>query len=403
MKLTFLLSLLVHLAWLVIGTYSFYNFNSNGLLATADSGYYMTVSQAFAAHQGFVYHQSYWTVFPPFYPIILSLFLPTPSSDPIMISPRLHSALFGLLLFAVSLSQGFLRARTCAIQLTLPLLVLASPIFGVASYIWTEELYVVLTTVMLLLLMWHQRSMAWTWLITLGIVTSLAPVTRYIGMVNIVTTTLYLAFIFSGRWWVKLFKCALFAIITAIPLAAWCARNYTVDKTFFGSRPPGGPPLPYNLHTSWLTFSGWFETVADGRISILWIVIPIVVYATLCLRASIPWKKCWPCLLFIGMYVALLNVSASRHRHDPIDTRLLIPIYTPLLFLLGAVAKTTLANGTRTLKTLVLGTIALMTMSNILNFGKMYYDLSQHRRELVCRYNSFPPPSMNCTPQEPER
>ena len=320
-----------------------------------------------------------------------------------MFSPRLHSALFGLLLFAVSLSQGYLRARTCAIQLVLPLLVLASPIFGVSSYIWTEELYVVLTTVMLLLLMWHQSSTSWTWLITLGIVTSLAPITRYIGMVNIVTATLCLAFIFSGRWWVKLFKCALFAIITAIPLAAWCARNYTIDKTFFGIRPPGGPPLTHNLHTSWFTFSGWFETVTDGRITILWIVIPIMAYATLCVRSSIPWRKCWPCLLFIGIYVALLNVSASRHGHDPIDTRLLVPIYTPLVFLLGAVAKTTLAKGTRTLKTLVLGTIVLITISNIINFGQMYYDLPQHRRDLVCRYNSFPTPSMNCAPQETER
>jgi hypothetical protein len=379
---------------MVLGGYVFYVTAPSELLMTADSGYYATVAEALRKHQGFSHHGRYWTVFPPLYPLILSL--SGPSLTPIQFAPILHAALFGLLLFTVSIQQGYQNARTLPINLIFPLLALVSPVFGVASYIWTEELYIVLTTLMFLLLWRHPSSVSWVWLLPLGLVTSLAPITRYIGIVNVVTATTFLFFIFTGRWWVKILKCVAFALVTATPLATWCYRNYAIDGTLFGIRPPRSSPISQNLAQSWLTFSSWFETVGEARVSILWLVIPTLLYATIRVRAFIPWKKCAPLILFIGAYLAFLNVSASMHVHDPIDTRLLVPLYVPLVFLLGCVTQTTLSFGSRITQTVILSALALITLSNALIFGKVYYDLPLHRHELICRHNSFPPPSANC-------
>lgn len=388
---------MVHLAWLAIGMYSFYVFNPGQLLLTADSGYYTTVAESLRKHQGFAHHGKHWTVFPPLYPLILSLC--GPRHNPIQFALLLHTVLFGLILFTVSWEQGYRNIRTLPVSLLFPLLVLFSPVFGVASYIWTEELYILLTSLMFVLLWRDQTPVSWWRLIALAFVTCLAPITRYIGMVNILTATAYLAFVFTGRLWTRFLKCAAFAIITTIPLAIWCYRNYLIDGTLFGVRPPRYIPISHNLSKTWHTFSGWFSTVGEAQVSILWIVIPSVLYVAMRLGAFIPWKRCAPLLAFIGMYLTFLNISASTHVHDPIDTRLLVPLYVPLVFLLGAVVRATLSFGTKGTQTLILSALALITLSNFINFGKMYYDLAQHRYDLICRYNSFPPPSANCPPQ----
>jgi hypothetical protein len=390
---------MTHLAWLAIGAYSFYVTNSSGLLRTADSDYYMTVAHALGSHQGFSHNGRYWTVFAPLYPLVLSL--PGPSWPPLLFAPLLHAALFGMIMFASSLFQEYRTRGTFVINLLFPLMVLVSPIFGVTSYLWTEALYIILTTLMLILLSWHRSRVSWTWLLALGIVTGLAPIVRYIGVVNILTATACLALLFTGRWWTKLLKCLAFGISTAIPLATWCLRNYAIDGTLFGVRPPANNPITENLYRSWIAFSDWFVLAHDKHLTVLWIVVPMTLYATLQVRASIPWRKCLPLLLFVGLYVAFLNISASKHVLDPIDTRLLSPIYIPLLFLLSLLVKTTVTSAPKTTQTLMLTALISIVLSNFLNFGKMYYDLPQHRHDLVCRYNYCAPPSANCPPRSP--
>lgn len=391
------LNWVIHLAMLAAATYLFYVTNSQGLLLTADSGYYSTVALALSADQGFSHHGRYWTVFPPLYPLVLSL--PGGIWPPIRFAVLLHSGLFGFLTFAVSVHQGHQGTWRLAISLLLPLLLMISPVFGVGSYIWTELLYIFLTTLMFFIIWSHRLRSSTTWLILLGLVTCLAPVTRYIGMVNIVTATVCLVFVFSGRWWIRLLKCGAFGVITAVPLVIWCIRNYSIDGTFFGVRPPRYTPISVNLHATWVTFCSWFDTIADGHINLIWIALPIFLYVTLKVWASLPWGKCASIVLFVTMYLGFLNISASKHVHDPIDTRLLIPIYVPLLLLLSIVVTTAMSTATRTTRVLAVAMITIFAFSNIHNYGKMLYNISEHRQDLICRYNSFPPPSANCQPR----
>jgi hypothetical protein len=386
-----------HLAWLFLGTYSFYVINSSGLGFTADSGYYSTVAYALRAHQGFSHHGSYWTVFPPLYPLVLSL--SGPSLNPVQFAPLLHSALFGVLLFAVSLQQGYLSARTFLVNLCIPLMVLFSPVFEVASFLWSEALYIVLTTLMFLLLWLLQRRVWWAWLVPLAIVTGLSPVSRYIGVVNIFTATVSQGLILRGRWWTRILQCAAFAFVTAIPLGIWAFRNYSIDQTFFGVRPPSHIPITDNIYRTWVTLSGWFETVGNSHITILWLVVPTIVYAISQVRASIRWRACVPLLLYITVYVAFLNISLTRYVTDPIGTRFLAPVYVPLVLLLGLIITATLERAKRSTRFLMIGALALIMVSNMIHFGKMYYDLPQYQHDLVCHYTFRPPPSANCPPE----
>ena len=396
MKPALFLTLIVNLAWLILGIYWFYDVNASELAFTADSGYYVTVAYGLKAHQGFTHHGDFWTVFPPLYSLLLSL--SGSSLAPNQFAPLLHAALFGILLFAISLQQGRMSKRTFLVNLCIPLLVLFSPVFEVSSFLWSEELYIVLTTLMFVLLCGDQQSISLPRLIALGVVTGLAPISRYIGVVNIVTATVSLAFILRGRWWSRILTCAAFGFVTIIPVAVWCFRNYSIDGTLFGVRPPTNTSLADNLYHSWVTFSGWFEPIDNGWITILWIVIPVVAYLMLRVRMSLPLQKCFHMALFIGTYVAFLNVSVSKNLVDPIGTRFLSPVYVPLALLLGLIFKTSLSHGSNVTRAIAIATLILLIGNNTLRFGRQHYDAPKYRHDLLCKHTYRPPPSMNCPP-----
>jgi hypothetical protein len=386
---------LISVLWFAVAGYTFFVFSQPKLLMTADSGYYVTVAHSLATFQGFSHHGQYWTVFPPLYSLILSLFAFL--HNPLQSAPILHALLFGLFILGIALQSSRHNESRPIISLTLPLLAFFSPVFGVASYMWTEILYLVITTFMLLLLCNPANKWSKIWLGLLVFVTSLAPVTRYIGVVNILVATLCLFFTFRGQWWKRFYKCAAFGGIALLPTLVWSLRNYSIDGSFFGTRPPSRTPLIQNLTNSAHVLTDWFSPVVDVWPSPLWLVVPALIYAVLAVPKSIPWRAIAFLFLFEITYLCALNISASRHLIDPIDTRLLIPIYPPLLCIFGLILNATLSGNNKISRALMITVFAVLVLNNFLSFGRMFYDLPQHRRDLICRLNYRPPPNINCS------
>ena len=396
MNRSVVISFSIHFGWLCLGWYLFSLPNDSSLLMTADSGYYATVAEALRSHRGFTHHGEYWTVFPPLYSLVLSL----AGSDRTVIqfAPLLHAALFGTLLMIVSSVQNYQTPRMIVASLFFPLLILFSPIFGVSSYLWTEELFIILTGLLLMLLRLHPTKISWTWLIALGIVSSLAPITRYIGIVNIFTASIYLTLVFGGRWWQRIMKSAGFGLAASIPLTIWCYRNYQIDGTFFGTRPPSETTLYQNLLNSFFTFTEWFEIAIDGiNFNVLWLVTPVILYAGMRIRSFILWKQYLPPFLYVGAYTVALNRSASTNWIDPIETRLLVPVYLPLVFSLCSLTQTIFTFGKKSTQLLIVAALMLLLIGNVFSFGKMCYNLPQHNHELICWYNYHYPPSVDCS------
>lgn len=143
---------------------------------------------------------------------------------------------------------------------------------------------------------------------------------------------------------------------SALPVWWWLARNRSIDGTWTGARAPGGGSLLGPLRTAAATLGTWvLGRPFEGGIYMTWADYPasarmaggaaavlMAVGLGAATVASIRGRTVQPlalaCVIVVGAYVAF---SAWRFVHvelGPLDNRMMIPVYVPLVLLaaLGA-------------------------------------------------------------------
>lgn len=180
---------------------------------------------------------------------------------------------------------------------------------------------------------------------------ALAALTRYIGITLIVTGMLIVFWAQREDWRAALKRAFTFGFFASLPLLLLLWRNFTLTGTFFGERGGSMYSLVENMgHTfvvlrtwylppvfvsafRWLipsnplanrlayTFIGLLVGFAFGR-------VPRGVWR----RAAEGVRRGYPLLLYTGIYLVILLLSATSTGFNRISSRLLSPIYIPLFF-----------------------------------------------------------------------
>ena len=282
-------------------------------------------------------------------------------SDPLEVGRVLNAFAFGVTILAVGLC---LRSRRCADPLVVigcAATLVSLPLLHVASWLWSESLFIMFATLSIAGMATYfggGSSATMSSLIWAAVFAALACLTRYIGVTIIMSTAVLLLYRRDAFSSANLKDSCIYMLISATPITLWVARNYVGSRTLFGSRIPYESEFPLFEHVRVLlnTLSSWMPTLDAGSRDALLELIGVLAIAAAALSlvvavrsrdgrhtstigegSSSPWPSFTsiaPFAVFTAVYLALLLIFKTFFQIDPLGSRLLSPIYVPLLITL---------------------------------------------------------------------
>jgi hypothetical protein len=347
-KLLVLLFLSVAGVFLVLACTSKY-----GAGISHDSVAYMYAARSLADGKGFLYF-GYGTPFvqwPPLFPTLLGLMLKA-GVDYVIAGRYINALVFGLIIF-------FTGRRLLSKIETYPLalmgqaaILLSYPLAFVSKFIWTEPLFILFLTLFIFKLEDYLIENKAKDLALSSVFAALACLTRYIGVTAIITGLLLL-FLQSKKFQHKLENMAVFGFVSAVSLMIWFARNYMVFSTTVGSRMPSQYTLGQNLKLTIMTATSWFLPRTGLSVPLkVFALACIILLAIFIIIIALPGNKKYRAsdrilahdkgsatyiitpAFFAAVYTIYLVVSAATVAIDAIGTRLLAPVFVPVILII---------------------------------------------------------------------
>jgi 4-amino-4-deoxy-L-arabinose transferase-like glycosyltransferase len=310
---------------------------AGGIGIYSDSVVYVGVARNLLRGEGVTYfddngHMAPVTHYAPLYPLVISA-LGLAGTDPLEGVRWVNALLFAS---NIMLAAWIVFASTHSVAASVAASFLAAtafPMVQIHSTALTEPLCLFLGFLGLYLMSQHINGSKQGMLYLSALSLALSSLTRYAGLIFILTGAGALMWLNSWTWKTKLLRASLFSVLSALPLLAWVIRNKlsagnAVNRTF-AVHLPGIKDLVSALEAVclWLfpvTLLG--ETVWP-RLLILLVLVGILSWSAIKM-ALLNSRLHQICLLFFVGYVAF--VLASRSLLDaaiPFDTRMLAPAY----------------------------------------------------------------------------
>lgn len=275
---------------------------------------------------------------PPLYPLLLSL--PMKAGCDAALSARILSMLAFVLTCIAGARLGSRLAGGAAHGLCFALLALLCADMEVFSFAWSEPPFIAFSLLFLLFCVHHIQSGSRRALVLAAVLGGMAFMTRYIGVaMTAVGVVALLQRHFHeenphGRTRLA-GNLLVFAFAFAAVSLPWLLRNYLMDGRAFG--PPSSQSienLSTNLLRTWDAVRMRVPLALAGLVAALGVFLMglwrrqhrLAVMSRISdPRTALAW--------FIVSYAVILITLAMRYRIDNIDTRLLSPIFPPLVIL----------------------------------------------------------------------
>ncbi|NSW91617.1 MAG: hypothetical protein HPY74_13250 [Firmicutes bacterium] len=319
-----------------------YSTSKYGPASTHDSVAYMYAAESLLKGKGLVYfgYDTPYVQWPPLYPVLLSG-ISLLGHNLLIAAGYLNGFIFALIIF---FSGYWLLKGTgnCIISITGSIAVLASiPLTYVSKFIWSEPLFILLLLLFMISLDNYIYKSSLRFLIEGALFAALACLTRYIG-ITIIITGCILLLIQQKKFINRFVETVIFGFISSTPAVLWITRNYLLFNTLTGGRPPAQNTFDENITITFKTLASWFAP--DYSESIFYVMLALLVSISVITiiknfyesvgqagqnknrvyRIIIP-------LVFSFVYVGYLIISASAVAFDSINSRLLVPVYVPLI------------------------------------------------------------------------
>ena len=304
---------------------------------------YLSAAESLAAGEGLLSPGGgQMVIFAPFFAMAMA-FLSLFGLEPVDGGRFLNAAAFGLLILVSGLWLTQ-RLQTPAIALGATVAVMvAVPLAHAASTLISEPLFVLFTLLALMPLesFLNRRSGAPA-LVLSAVFAALAALTRYIGVTLIISGVLMLLSRRNVPVRQRLKHALAFGAISSLPLAVAMARNQLASGTLFGVRTEaaGQGPSGQSLFESLRQIVEVFHQWAAPLFPIHWqlqhspwlIACLLLLLAALLLVTPRPSRASSVFWTFALTYLAIIAVVAPLTVGQKIDSRYLMPVYVPLLF-----------------------------------------------------------------------
>lgn len=305
---------------------------------TPDSGAYIAAARSMAEGKGFFTGYGAFVWWPPLYPALLGTIGFVSGVDPLSSAPVINAILFGLIvylsgvLFHKKLTSSISFVFICTI-----FIMVSNQLFQVSVMVWAEPLFICFVLLYLIYLDSYLIKTDTKSLLLLSFAAALACLTRYIGVILIVTGVINILVFRRDYFKAKILHLILFVFISSLPISIWIIRNYFLTGTLTGYRKPFSYTLGEGLNYIFNLFLSWYVPgkIVEHRL------ILILLGAVIFFLFGITFKNIWmkekaillnisPILLFIIFYWITLIIF----QYDTLDNRLSSPVFVPVTLLL---------------------------------------------------------------------
>lgn len=315
-----------------------------GVGTTPDSASYLSAARSLLAGNGYLYFDGrVYTQWPPLFPTLLALF-GLVGIEPLMGAKLLNSLAFGVIVLLSG--KLFLRSassRTFAIAGTLSI-ALSAPLLTVSTMMWSEPVFIALTTLFVLSLARFLPRPKLSTLLLASIAAALACLQRYAGVALIMAGSVLVLVSASKSSLRQRFGYAMvFGVVSATPLALWLLRNNLSGHTVGGHnfRPASFPQLVRSFVAAAETLAPWFFSHrAPNSVKLIGVGLIVMAAATMVVASRLTFRDggkgrlthIGTAVIVGATYFAFLVVSAAGLAWDP-EQRLMTPLYVFLMLL----------------------------------------------------------------------
>ena len=314
-----------------------------GVSLSWDSVQYVATARNLAEHplefiQAGGEHQdeNAYRFWPPLYPVLLTVggfgvF------DPLDVAGPLNAVAFGLTVLVAGMwLRRNVRSRFLFVWGCLALM-LAPPVAGIAAWAMSEAAFILFALLALFRAEAHLREGKRSALAQAAAFTALACLTRYMGVAVLATVVLLLLIQRGPTPMERLRAVAAYALLSALPLALWLARNVLVLGGPTGNTLPVDYSLPDILRDLLVLLGRWAVPLDSswwGRVAAVLLALTIaagILHVSRMKSGSVRWKSAlFPgclALVFVVLHIAAMLTGNTWHG---LHERHISPIYIPL-------------------------------------------------------------------------
>lgn len=398
-----------------------------GINHHSDSARYISIARSLVQGEGFTLYDGrpeVWSA--PLYPLVLSL-AAWLEADLLTFARYLHAITYGLTLLlgarwfaSLGVTKLFWVTATC-------LMLFSTALFEQATTALTDMLFVLLTTLSIVLLDRFLRRPSMPQLLLAASCVALAWLARFVGVTLAMVGASVILLPRAEGWRERLRDSVIFGLVAAAPNVLWLARNYlaTGEAVATGAT----PTITFlGYSQSIVTVIGtWFlppripehARTALGFVIILGMATILVmsVRKTLSNRAAADtggWTAIRTAAFFVLTYVAFVNVTISLTYVTDRPDRYIVPAAIPIIGLLAVAAEKVLRHLRRRApvqsRWLMLASLLVLVwparhlvgwMQHSLEMGAGGYATDRWQRSPTLKYLRTHTPSMEFYTNEP--
>jgi hypothetical protein len=309
-----------------------------------DSVYYISAARSLANGQGLTaFNGMIWIIWPPLYPVLLAIPSILFGIDPLTSLPFINAILFGLMIYLSGILLSRHISNVIFMILGTGIILISNILLDLYTMAWSETLFSFLVMTFIVCLEKFLEKGNRTSFIIFTLAVALACLTRYVGVVLVPVGVVVLYFFYHKKLKIRFFSIGLFLVISVLPLSLWLLRNYSISGTLTGNRIPAVLTFTHNLALTYNSLREWTCFRPDNFIGnllfyfLLIFLIAIIVFFTLKGYLSIMksrLKHTGPLAISVLAYISFLILATSIYRSDPINWRLLSPVYAPGILLM---------------------------------------------------------------------
>ncbi len=310
----------------------------SGIGISPDSVMYQTTAINIQSHFSFTDFNGLPTVdFPLGYPSFLAFFAWISGLTVLQVVPFLNAALFSSVIILTSIIiEGYQNTSSFYKALILAALACSPCLLEVYSMLWSETLFIFLGLLFAVAYRHYFRSHSYRQLLVVACIAAVAFVTRYAGITLLVAGGFLLLFDGELGMAKKIRQLVFFTLIGSSLAAANLIRNTLVTGHATGVREKAIRSLTDNLNQIGGTLSDWLPFIKGHEMLATLIFILVLLlgawqlfYRTIQQQYFAGYETIIACLFVV--YASFMLVIATISRFESLTSRLLSPMYIPLL------------------------------------------------------------------------
>jgi 4-amino-4-deoxy-L-arabinose transferase-like glycosyltransferase len=287
--------------------------------------------------------------YPPLLPVVIAGISGVFRIDPVSAARWLGAVLFGFT--TILLGAGTWRLlNSSMLGIAAALLALVfTPMAAIHQMALSEPLYILFAFIAILSLFRYLNEARLAWFVAAIVATALAFLTRYAGAALVIAGALAILLLQQTPVRLALRRVALFSVLSCLPVAGWFLRNRLVSgvsSDFFGGKILDSASSLATISSGFNSASAWLLPGSVPlllRIGVLFALTAAVLLVSRRRLNSGETRLTDLSLIHAGSYMAIVLATVLfLDGTTPLDDRMLLPLFAPLILLLLAALQATL-------------------------------------------------------------